>query len=97
MKTYQVPNPLWLSDVFIFKKKKDIGTVYVKVNCQNRIEEIGIDIERRLHHLPMDKIFGLWGFKEAKPLYKSILNRIDDEYWRGIKFLNDNGQKKEQQ
>ena len=97
MKTYQVPNPLWLSDVFIFKEKKDIGTVYVKVNSQNRIEEIGIDIERRLHYLPMDKIFELWGFKEAKPLYRSILNRIGDEYWRSIKRQNDYEQKKDQQ
>ena len=81
MKTYQVKNPLWLSDTFIFKEKEGIGTIYVKINCRNKIEEIGIDIEKRLHNCQFDKIRQLYGFGKATPLNQSILNRIGDEYW----------------
>lgn len=98
MKAYQVPNPLWLSDTFIFMEHREIGTfVYVKVNYHNKIEEIGIDIERRLHGRTLDIIKQLYGFKEATPLYKSILNRIGDEYWRSIKRQNDYEQKEIQE
>ena len=87
MKVYQVPNPLWLSDTFIFMEKKGLGTfVYVKVNCRNKIEEIGTDIEVRLYGKTFDEIKQFDGFKEATPLYKSIINRIDDEYWWSLKW-----------
>lgn len=81
MKTYQVPNPLWLSDTFIFKFKENFGFIYVKVNCHNKIEEIGIDIVKRLHCKTLNEIKQLYGCKEATPLYKSIINRIGYEYW----------------
>ena len=42
---------------------------------------IGIDIEKRLHNCPFDKIRQLYGFGKATWLNQSILNRIGDEYW----------------
>ena len=94
MKAYQVPNPLWLSDTFIFMEHREIGNfVYVKVNCHNKIEEIGIDIKVRLHGMTFDKIKQLYGFKEATPLYKSIINRIGDEYWYQLIRINDHATK----
>ena len=85
-KTFQVPNPFWLSDTFIYKFKQDLGnTVYVKVNGNHKIEEIGIDIEKRMHNAPLSEIEKLKDCKEATRLNKSILNRIGDEYWWLIK------------
>ena len=83
-KTYQVKNPLWLSDTFVFRET-GIGTVYVKVNHRHKIEEIGVGIEKRLHGRTMDEIRKLYGFREATRLNRSILNRIGDEYWYAIK------------
>ena len=78
---YECNNPFWLSDVFIFKKHKKFGSIYVKVNCYNKIEEIGVDIEKRMHNIEFDNIVKLDLCKPASKLHKSILNRIGDEYW----------------
>ena len=43
MRIFEIPNPLWLSDTFIFSEIKNIGSCYIKVNYRNKIEEIGID------------------------------------------------------
>lgn len=51
-----------------------------KVNYVNKIEEIGIDLEKRMHNTKfedMDKT-------EASRLQKSIFNRIGEEYWWGL-------------
>lgn len=82
---YEYPNPFWLSDIFIFKKHKDLGTIYVKVNCHNKIEEIGLDIEKRLHNTKFDNIKASPYCIPATKLHKSILNRIGNEYWYSIK------------
>lgn len=75
---YAVANPMWLADTFVFFYMKDFGSyVYVKINHRNKIEEIGVNLEARMHNRrfeDMDK-------KEATRLQKSIINRIDNEYW----------------
>lgn len=48
MKIYETPNPFFLSDIFVFAEVEEIGLCYIKVNCFNRIEEIGFDIQRRM-------------------------------------------------
>lgn len=82
---YEYPNPFWLSDIFIFKKHKDLGTIYVKVNYQNKIEEIGIDIEKRFFNTTFDDITSSPNCIPATSLHKSILNRIGNEYWYSLK------------
>ena len=80
-KIYAVANPMWYSDTFIFAYMEDFGCyVYVKVNHVNKIEEIGINLEKRLHNTrfeDMDKT-------EASRMQKSIFNRIGEEYWWGL-------------
>lgn len=78
---YECANPFWLSDIFIFKVHKNLGTVYVKINCHNKIEEIGVDIERRMHNTSLEDIKKKDLCKPATKFHRSILNRIGDEYW----------------
>ena len=77
-KIYAVANPMWYADTFIFSYMEDFGCyVYVKVNIDNKIEEIGIDLEKRMHNTKFEDI----GKNEASRLHKSIFNRIGEEYW----------------
>ena len=42
---------MWYADTFIFSYMEDFGCyVYVKVNIGNIIEEIGINLENRMHN-----------------------------------------------
>ena len=79
---YEIDNPCFLADTFVFEEIKEGflngKTIYVKVNCENRIEEIGIGIEDRLHN-SLEKII-----KESdKASIKHIrsLRKIDHEYF----------------
>ena len=49
MKIYEIHNPLFLSDIFVFGEIESIGMCYIKVNHHNKIEEIGIDIQERMN------------------------------------------------
>ena len=83
-KIYAVANPMWYADTFIFSYFEDIGSyVYVKINHNNKIEEIGINIEERMHNTRIEDMKK----EEATRLQKSIFNRIDGEYW--CKLYND--------
>lgn len=77
-KIYAVANPMWYADTFIFSYLKDLGCyAFVKINHNNKIEEIGIDIEVRMHNTRVEDMKK----KEATRLQKSIFNRIGGEYW----------------
>lgn len=77
-KIYAVANPMWYADTFIFAYMEDFGChVYVKVNHVNKIEEIGINLEKRMHNTKFEDI----NKTEASRLQKSIFNRIGEEYW----------------
>ena len=46
IKIYEIANPYWLSDTFVFSKKRMNGmelVCYIKVNHDDKIEEIGCD------------------------------------------------------
>ena len=80
-KIYIVKNPMWLADTFIFSYMEDFGSyVYVKVNSNNRIEEIGINLEVRMHNTKFEDM----NKTEASRLHKSIFNRIGTEYWWSV-------------
>lgn len=80
-KIYAVANPMWYADTFVFSYFEDFGCyVFVKINLDNKIEEIGINLEARMHGTrfeDMDK-------RDATRLESSIFNRIGKEYWWGI-------------
>lgn len=76
-------NPYWLSDTFVFCKKKFNGattTCYIKVNISNQIEEIGLDLEERFR---CDNIALLKNVdtKQATNINKILFSVIGDEYW----------------
>lgn len=81
MRIFEIQNPLWLSDTFIFSEIKDIGFCYIKVNYRNKIEEIGIDFSGRFHHRAIEDIVNDKNCIEASKLHRSIFNRIGMEYW----------------
>ncbi len=83
---YEIENPLFLSDIFVFQKKHfshfiygDIDTVcFIKLNRSNKIEEMGLDSSSRFH-LEKDKTY-----KRATPLHKIPFLLIDDEMWLNL-------------
>lgn len=81
---YSVPNPYFLSDRFVYAYHKKLGTVYVKLNGSKEIEEIGVDIVKRMHNTPLDRIKELLGFREANELEQAIIERIGEEYWNRV-------------
>lgn len=80
---YEVENPYFLSDTFVFQKKRfkhfidgDIETVcFIKLNRQNKIEEIGFDFSSRFN-LEEGK-----QYKKAEQLHKIPFLLIGDEMW----------------
>lgn len=81
MKIYETPNPFFLSDIFVFAEVEEIGLCYIKVNCFNRIEEIGFDIQRRMCRSIEDIMKSA---KKAAKIRRHIFNNIDIEYWGKI-------------
>lgn len=83
MKIYEKDNPCFLADTYVFGEvsfEDKIYHCYVKVNCRNKIEEIGTEIQERF--------FGNWSIekiieksRDATKLHKSIFRRFDTEYW----------------
>ena len=80
---YEVENPCFISDIFVFQKKHfnhfiygDIETIcFIKLNNMNKIEEIGFDFFSRFH-LEKDKTY-----KKATALHKIPFLLIGDEMW----------------
>ena len=80
-KIYAASNPMWYADTFILSYMEDFGCyVYVKVNSDNKIEEIGINLEKRMFNTKFENI----DKAEASELQKSIFNTISEEYWWGL-------------
>ena len=86
---YEVENPYWLSDTFVFCKKhyNDVFLVgevdlvcYIKVNARNQIEEIGIDFERRFRQ-DLNAILKRDDVKQSTNLHAIMFTLIGDEYW----------------
>lgn len=91
-KIYQIRNPFWLADTFLFSKIEidftnyDKGSVtsypYIKVNPRNKIEEIGSDIRTRIGGGNIESIIGK-SFV-ANKAHSSVYKTIDMQYWGGI-------------
>ena len=88
---YEIDNPYFLSDVFIFCKKHlsvfMIGEVdmvcFIKVNHSNQIEEIGTDFEKRFHGNDINVILKRDDIRYANDLHKIMFSIISDEFWCG--------------
>ena len=78
---YSVPNPYFLGDRFVYAHHRDLGTVYIKLNGSEEIEEIGVDIVKRMHNTPLEKIRELYGFREANGIEQTLIEHIGEEYW----------------
>ena len=80
---FAISNPFWLSDTFVCAKIKDYDKYcFVKVNLHHRIEEIGVDAEKRLHGAKLEEMT-----KFYVPITKALkmrFNSIDDEMWWGL-------------
>lgn len=76
-KIMQVANPMWYADTFVFREHEDFGTVYIKVNYKGKIEEIGVDIRKRMHF--RDDVISK--AENASKTNTKKLNSIGDEYW----------------
>ena len=92
MKTYAIKNPYWLADTFIFRRHGYFGSVWVKINHKNKIEEIGCDFPSRFccGDYTLKEIECSEHCKEATKLQQSILNRIDDEYFAKLQKVKNN-------
>lgn len=86
---YEVENPYWLSDTFVFCKRhyNDVFLVgeldlvcYIKVNAHNQIEEIGINFERRFGQ-DLNAILKRDDIKQSTNLHAIMFTLIGDEYW----------------
>lgn len=80
-KIYTIDNPMWLSDRFVFQQKEHF-TCYIKMNCFDKIEDIGIDISERLHNMPMQDIISISRLSNDDD--KRKFRMIDREYWYKI-------------
>lgn len=85
---YEMRNPAFLSDVFVFAGKEPAGTPltgkvpYVKLDCDNRIEEIGVDLAERAGFTDYGTLVASGAVSEATPVRRAIFSAIGDEYWR---------------
>lgn len=76
-----VKNPMWLSDTFVFAYCEELSSyLYVKVNHLDKIEEIGVDIEKRMHGTPIGKMCTKEPTKEQVDAFRCI----GAEYWHKI-------------
>ena len=89
MRTFAIKNPCWLADTFIFREHKKLGSVWVKINHNNKIEEIGYDFPSRFHCNNIKEVECNEHCKEATRLQQSILNRIGEELFYAIRNRNE--------
>lgn len=87
---YEVKNPYFLSDTFIFCKKHYdnvflVGecdlVLYIKINNRLQIEEIGNDFAKRFHYENYDELLQRKDVRKAEPIHRIIFSLIGDEYW----------------
>lgn len=86
MRIYQVKNPMWLSDTFVFAKKKINDkeyVLYIKANYEKKIEEIGSRFCERFHYNADDfeEIIKRKDVERAKIWQRLLLSHIGDEFW----------------
>lgn len=91
-KIFEAQNPYWLADTFVFCKKHYTNVfstdnldiiVYIKVNYQHRIEEIGTNFESRVGQ-DYESILSRKDVSEATNLHKMLISMIDNEYWLSL-------------
>lgn len=91
---YEVNNPRWLADTFVFSRKKykiftgeQLSLIcYIKVNHYNKIEEIGSCFEERFQfkteNYPL--VLNREDVRVATSAHRKRFNSIGSEYWIGL-------------
>lgn len=79
MEIYEIDNPLFLSGVFVFGEIDGVGMCYIRVNICDQIEEIGVDIQKRMNNKPIKDI--MESSRQADEDRKRVFNSISPEYW----------------
>ena len=81
-------NPFCLSDTFVFAYHKSFKCyVFVKLNSKDKIEEIGVDLESRMHGKKFD---AMTDKVEARKKHKTIFKSIGDEFWyKSVRYDKD--------
>ena len=87
---YEVKNPFWISDTFVFCKihyenvflKGALDKIcYIKLNSANQIEEIGADFENRFRFDDYESLLDRKDVIHATNLHKILFSVIGDEYF----------------
>lgn len=81
---YQIDNPLWFSDTFVFARKEIGGKCfdcYIKLNGSGKIEEIGSHFEKRFRYTDFESVRNHKFAKIATDSQRRKFNSIGDEYW----------------
>lgn len=90
LEIYEMKNPYFLADTFIFCKKHYdnvflVGEcdliLYIKINNCLRIEEIGNDFANRFHFDNFDELIQRKDVQKAEPIHRLLFSLIDDDFW----------------
>ena len=102
MKLYAIRNPCFLADTFVFAVLDDdfcegwivnLGkTVWIKVNSDNKIEEFGFDISKRMHNVPLDDI--IYKSREPSIAQRRTFFKLGGEFWGSQKIRYDGCKKR---
>ena len=80
---FAIPNPYFLSTVFVFKEHPAFGSVYIAFNSNGQIDEIGRNFDNRFHRQVQD-IMKLADCREANATQRIALSMISDDYFYKI-------------
>lgn len=83
---YEIPNPMWLDDTFVFDKQGR----YIKVDCIDKITEIGTNILKRLllhKDCSIDRLLHHKQCSVATKQHRKQLRMIGGEYFEALKNL----------
>jgi hypothetical protein len=75
-KIYEIPNPFWLADKFIFSEVNG-NLCYIKVNHVDKIEEVGKDFVKRFHYTQFNEILNMKTCREASKKHEKMFNMFN--------------------
>lgn len=86
----EIPNPLFISDTYVFGRIRNVGVCYIKLNEYDKIEEIGFDIHKRLNFNDVNNVLTHEKCNVATSKHRIIFESISNQYWYDNKILSVN-------